>query len=139
MQFQGRNENPHAYSTRIRDGTDVVDIENFKQAYLVTKNRHLANKTKENSIQTLNRTIWTNNKAITSGMRINPDCQYCGEVETMEHMYYGCENFVEKQWLDLSGYLTTLARVKYKTQLLIFLTFKSIIFNWEAPNARSSN
>ena len=68
-------------------------------------------------------------------MRDNPNCQYCGEIETMEHMYYGCENFAEKQWLDLSHYLTTQARNKYNSQLSILITFKSIIFNWEAQNA----
>ena len=116
----------------------MVDIENFKRTYLATKNRHLTNKTNENSIQTLNRTIWTNNKAFKSGMRTDPDCQYCDEVETMEHMSYGCENFAKKQWLDLSRFLTTLARYKYNSQLLIFITFKSIIFNWEAQNAEQA-
>ena len=73
--------------TRVRDGKDVVDVNNFKRAYLVIKNKNLTNKTKENSIQTLNRSIWTNNKAFKYNMRDNPDCQYCGEIETMEHMY----------------------------------------------------
>ena len=116
---------PPAYNTQVRDGKDVVDINNFKKAYLVIKNKHLTNKTKENSIQTLNRTIWTNNKAF----KLNMNCQYCGKIETMEHMHYGCENFEGKQWLDLSRYLTTLARNKYNTQLSILKTFKSIIFN----------
>ena len=88
----------------------------------------------------MNRTIWTNNKEFKSGMRNDPDCQYCGEVETMEHMYYGSENFAENQWLYLSRYLTTLAMSKYNSQLpifitFIFITFKSIFFNWEAKNA----
>ena len=93
----------------MRDNNDVVDIESYKKAYPLTENQHLTNKTKENSIQTLNRTIWTNNKAFKLGMRNNPDCDYCGEIETMEHLYYGCENFAKNQWLDLSRLLTVVA------------------------------
>ena len=72
-------------------------------------------------------------------MRNDPDCQYCGEVETMEQMNYGCEKFGKKQWLDLSRYLTTLTRIKYNSQLPIFITFKINYFQLGGTECSASN
>ena len=88
---------PPALATRIRDRTCYVEKQDFINAYLHIKNPLLCSKTKENSFQTLNRTIWTNNKAFKSGMREDPDCPYCAEVETMEHLYFGCKLYSELQ------------------------------------------
>ena len=54
---------PPALATRIRDRTCYVEKQDFINAYLHIKNPLLCSKTKENSFQTLNRTIWTNNRA----------------------------------------------------------------------------
>jgi hypothetical protein len=45
-------------------------------------------KTKETAFQILNRTTWTNNKAQKSGPRGNPNCDYCGKIETIVHLIH---------------------------------------------------
>jgi hypothetical protein len=66
--------------------------ETFNKAYNIIQLSSLPSKTKETSFQILNRTIWTNNKAYKSGARENPDCEYCGQAETMEHLIHDCKN-----------------------------------------------
>jgi len=58
-----------AYDTRLRNRIDVPSKEEFNSAFLVIKHKYLPLKTKDNSFQTLNRTIWTNNKAFKSGQK----------------------------------------------------------------------
>ena len=40
-------------------------------------------------------------------MRDDPDCLYCGEIETMEHLYFGYEYYSKLQWTDLGKYRTS--------------------------------
>ena len=126
---------PPALATRIKDGKDYVLLPDFINAYRLIKNPLLCSKTKENSFQTLNRTIWTNNKAFKSGMRDDPDCPYCGETETMEHLYFGCENYSELQWTDLGRYITSYIQDKFDpTCPELRITYRSIVFNQEITN-----
>ena len=50
-------EAPPALATRIKDGKDYVLLPDFINAYRLIKKTLLCSKTKENSFQTLNRTI----------------------------------------------------------------------------------
>jgi hypothetical protein len=68
----------------------------------------LPSKTKETTFQILNLTIWTQNKAFKSGMAAEPTCFRCEEVETMEHLLYGCENYSAKVWA-MAGKVLTLS------------------------------
>jgi len=63
-----------AFNTRIRDSIDSIDRNKFTQAFQVIQYKYLPLKTKENSFQTLNRTLWTNSKAFKSNMRDNDEC-----------------------------------------------------------------
>jgi hypothetical protein len=58
----------------------------------------------------LNRTIWTNKKAFKSAARENPDCEYCGQVETMDHLIHDCENYSTPLWVELGESLTQTMR-----------------------------
>jgi len=97
---------PPAYLTRMNDRKDVVALEKFKEAYKVIYHKLLSSKTKENSFQTLNRTIWTNNKAFKSGIAESDGCPYCEETETMEHLYYACEKYSELQWIGIAAIIS---------------------------------
>jgi hypothetical protein len=46
------------------------------------------------------------NKAHKSGMISDPRCLHCDEVETMEHLLYGCEHFSAKIWALLEWSMT---------------------------------
>lgn len=123
---------PPALNTRRRDRVDWVDKDKFMSAYLVIKNSLLSSKTKENSFQTLNRTLWTNNKAYKSGIRASPNCMYCDRAETMEHMLMDCEPYANKIWETWGKILTKLVRdIKQDTSTTINLTYRNIIFNQE--------
>ena len=119
----------------MRDRIDYVQLQDFVNAYLQIKNPLLCSKTKENSFQTLNRTIWTNNKAFKSRTRETPDCPYCGDVETMEHLYFGCKMYSELQWMDLGKYITQYIRQTTDPDCSeIRITYRNIIFNEEIKN-----
>ena len=126
---------PPALATRIRDRTSYVEKQDFINAYLHIKNPLLCSKTKENSFQTLNRTIWTNNKAFKSRMREDMDCPYCAEVETMKHLYFGCELYSELQWIDFCKYITQYIRQTFDPECPeIRITYRNIIFTEEIKN-----
>ena len=109
-----------------------VLLPEFINAYRLIKNPLLCSKTKENSFQTLNRTIWTNNKAFKSGMLDDLDCPYYGEIETMEHLYFGCEYYSELQWTDLGKYITGYIKDKFDPSCPeLRITYRSIVFNQE--------
>ena len=68
-------------------------------------------------------------------MREDPDCPYCAEVETMEHLYFGCEFYSELQWVDLCKYITQYIRQTYDPHCPeIWITYRNIIFNEEIKN-----
>ena len=70
-------KSPPALPTRMRDGKEYLLLPEFMNTYHpLIKHPLLCAKTKENTFQTLNRTIWTNNKAFKSGMRDDPDCPH---------------------------------------------------------------
>ncbi len=77
-----------------RDGVYVPDKTTFTDGYKICKLPGLLSKTREVAFDILNRTVWTNNKAHKSGTRDNPDCQLCGDIETMEHLITGAKPFV---------------------------------------------
>jgi hypothetical protein len=90
----------------------------------------LPSKTKETAFQILNRTIWTNNKAFKSGIADSPNCKYCNQVETMEHLLLQCENYSELVWSRLGEALTlTLRMISGADIARIELTPLHIIFN----------
>ena len=71
---------PPAMNTRLRDSIDVPSLETVIKAYGAIRNPLLTPKTKENSFQTWNRTLWTNNKAFKSKIVDSPACAYCNEI-----------------------------------------------------------
>jgi hypothetical protein len=62
-------------------------------AYNIIGMNSLPLKTKETAFQILNQTTWTNNIAHKSGIRDNPDCHYCGQIKTVEHLAHNCEEY----------------------------------------------
>jgi hypothetical protein len=85
-------------------------METFNKAYNIIQLSSLPSKTKETSFQIINTTIWTNNKAFISRPRENPDCEYCRQIETMEHLTHDCENYSTPPWLELGESLTQTLR-----------------------------
>jgi hypothetical protein len=61
---------------------DSPSSKTFTDAYKVIEIGSMPNKTRETSIQELNRTIWTNKKAFRSGIAENATCNRCEEEET---------------------------------------------------------
>jgi hypothetical protein len=45
--------------------------------------------------------VRTSNKAYKSRMRVGPNCERCGEVETMEHLLYDCMHNSQLVWIHL--------------------------------------
>jgi len=124
-----------AYHTRRQDGVYYPTIETFNKAYNIIQLSSLPSKTKETSFQIINRTIWTNNKAFKSGSRENPECEYCGQIETMEHLIHDCENYSTPLWIELGECLTrTLRTTTGKDIAEIRLTPLEIIFNKIHPS-----
>jgi hypothetical protein len=80
----------------------------FNNAYHVLRLPALTLKTHETAFQMLNRTIRTNNKAYTSRMRPDPNCDRCGKTKTMEHLLCACENYSEPLWNKLADSWTRL-------------------------------
>jgi hypothetical protein len=124
-----------AYHTRRQDGVYYPTAETFNKAYNIIQLSSLPSKTKETSFQILNRTIWTNNKAFKSGARENPDCEYCGQVETMEHLIHDCENYSTPLWVELGESLTqTLRATTGRDMAEIRFTPLEIIYNKIHPS-----
>jgi len=118
-----------AYDMRLRDRIDVPSNEEFNSAFLVIKHKYLPLKTKDNSFQTLNRTIWTNNKAFKSRQREDDQFRFCGDTETMEHMYYFCQHYSKLQWeLFVSAVSVVVKKVN------VYITYRNIIFNTPIKN-----
>jgi hypothetical protein len=85
----------------------------------------------------LNRTVWTNNKAYKSGMAESANCEYCAEIETMEHLIYGCENYSALVWNELSAVATEYTRQAVGHDVArIALTPREIIFNAQHPSIK---
>jgi hypothetical protein len=123
-----------AYHTRRRDGVYVPDIATFNDAYKVLRITSLPSKTKEVAFETLNRTIWTNNKAFKSRMTDSPNCDRCGQTETMEHLLLSCPHYSEQVWAETSHMITdTLTALSETHVARIELTPKEIIFNKPHP------
>jgi hypothetical protein len=124
-----------AYLTRERDDVYVPERRTFSEAYDVLNLPMMPSKTKETAFQVLNRTIWTNNKAHKSGLRENPDCDYCGEEETMEHLLHGCDNYSAMVWEETSRVVTALCAQQAGHDVArIQLTPKEIIYNIPHPS-----
>jgi hypothetical protein len=96
-----------AYQTRIRDNIPIrPTIHTFNNAYQLLRLPLLTSKTRETAFQVLNRTIWTNNKAYKSRMRNNPNCERCGQTETMEHTLCECLHYAQPLWIRLGEIIT---------------------------------
>jgi hypothetical protein len=80
----------------------------FLNAYKILTMSLLPSKMKETTFQVLSRTIWTQNKALKSVMAAEATCFRCDEIETIEHLLYGCENYSLKIWA-LAGRVFTLS------------------------------
>jgi len=120
--------------TRVRDWVDVPSKEEFNSAFLVIKHKYLPLKTKDNSLQTLNRTIWTNNKAFKSRQREDDQCRFCGDTETMEHMYYLCQHYSNLQWELFASALSVVVKKVNAGASNMYITFRNIIFNTPIKN-----
>jgi hypothetical protein len=119
-----------AYSTRIQDGVFYPTVETFTKAYNIIGMNSLPSKTKETAFQTLNRTIWTNNKAFKSKSRNNPNCDYCGQTETVEHLLHDCKEYSAPLWDEFGRCLTrTLTTYSGNEMATIKLTPLEIIYN----------
>jgi hypothetical protein len=124
-----------AYSTRQRDGIDLPERRTFTDAYKIVSHPSLTSKTKEIIFQVLNRTIWTNNKAHKSRRRPDPNCDRCGNQETMEHLLNECSHYAEPLWDKLSRVLTKFLNAISEEYIpRIELGFQHIIFNMPHPS-----
>ena len=124
-----------AYNTRIRDGVYVPDRKTFLDSYKIVDASFIPSKTKELAFQVLNRTLWTNNKAFKSGMRDSPDCKFCGQIETQEHLLFQCEHYSSKLWDELGRVLTTaLAQLNNEYVPRVQFTPAHIVFNKQHPS-----
>jgi len=124
-----------SYASRARDGVYRPDEKTFKDAYKIVDIPELPSKTKESAFEVLNRTIWTNNKAFKSGMVDSPNCERCGEIETMEHLILNCDHYSALLWEELS----TSFKLAIQTMVghdiaCINLTPREIIFNAPHPS-----
>ncbi len=96
-----------AYQTRIRDGIAICPGQRtFNSAYNLLHLPLITSKTRETAFQILYGTTWTNNKAFKSRIRGDPNCDRCGETETMEHLLCECEYYSECLWNRLAEILT---------------------------------
>jgi hypothetical protein len=137
---QARNDHEiaPAFQTRMRDHIATVNENDFAAAYHMVQHPLLSSKTKENSFQTLNRTLWTNNKAFKSRKADSAMCDYCDSVETMEHLLMTCENYSEPRWQQLSGALKIATRTYTNVEhASADITFASIIFNKEIEGIKN--
>jgi hypothetical protein len=107
----------------------------FLNVYKMLSMSLLLSKTKETTFQILNRTIWTQNKAFKSGMATEATCFRCDEVETMEHLLYGYENYSANIWA-MAGRVLTLSLSRHSGDFIprIDLTPLEIVFNKPHPS-----
>ncbi len=98
-----------AYHIRIWDNIAVRPSQSdFNNAFRVLRLPSVTSKTRETAFQILNRTIYTSNKAFKSRMWPNPNCERCGQTETMEHLLCECEYYSEPLRNKLAEILTML-------------------------------
>ena len=129
---------PPAYSTRLRDGIPVPALDDFINAYRVLDNHLLSSKTKENAFQTLNRTLWTRNKAHKSRMQADSSCPFCQLPETMEHLLADCEAYSGPRWENIAANITTAIRQYTNNPTASApLTYRTILFHQEIPTIKS--
>jgi len=88
------------------------------------------------AFQVLNRTVWTNNKAFKSGRQNNPDCNRCGQPETMEHLLYDCEKYSLAIWDKIQVLTHTLEAHTGDEIPKINLTPLEIIYNATNPSMK---
>jgi ribosomal protein S15P/S13E len=68
-------------------------------------------------------------------MRLDPNCERCGKVETMEHLLCECENYSEPLWNKLADSLTQLFRVISQDDVpRVDLGQTNIIYNIPHPS-----
>ena len=124
-----------AYNTRIRDQVYRPDPDTFKNAYKILEMPWIPSKTKEIVFEILNRTIWTNNKSFKSQKSPSPNCDRCGEVETMEHLLHDCDYYSAPLWQEFSSVLTQSIQHHHGQGIAqIHLTPREIIFNAHHPS-----
>jgi hypothetical protein len=124
-----------AYKTRTRDQVYVPEERTFNDAFKVLRLRMIPSKTRETIFQVLNRTVWTNNKAFKSHVVDSPNCQRCGELETMEHLLLECEHYSQLVWTELGGVVTeAFTEMSGLQASRVQFTAKEIIFNKPHPS-----
>ena len=124
-----------SFQTRQRDGVYFPEPNTFVQAYKMLDCPFIPSKTKEISFQILNRTLWTANKAFKSNMKENPNCNFCDQIETMEHLLYQCEHHSALVWEELGLRLTETIRVHSGVYVpRVEFTPLHIIFNKPHPS-----
>ena len=124
-----------AYNTRQRDRIYLPERRTFTDAYKLVSNPALTSKTKEIIFQILNRTIWTKNKAHKSRRRLDPNCDRCGNPETMEHLLNECSHYSEPLWDRLGELLTKFLNSISEDYIpRVELGFRQVIFNMPHPS-----
>jgi hypothetical protein len=126
-----------AYLTRRKDRVFYPTAETFNNAYNIIGLNSLPSKTKETAFQILNRTIWTNNKAYKSGKRENPNCDYCNQPETVEHLIHNCEEYSAELWTELGHSLTAALTAHSGNEIpTIQLSPLEIVYNKIHPSVK---
>ena len=126
-----------AYRTREKDGVYRPDEDTFTAGYKILEGPLLPSKTKEMAFEVLNRTIWTNNKAYKSGLTQSPNCDRCGQTETMEHLLHDCEYYSTPLWEEVGAMITAgIQERKGEEVARMALTAREIIFNAPHPSLK---
>ncbi len=108
----------------------------FSNAYNLLRFPSITSETQETIFQILNQTVWTNNEAFESQMRPDPNCERCGEVETMKHLLCECEYYYsELLWNRLAKILTKLININTTDPVpRVDLGQTNIIYNIPHPS-----
>jgi hypothetical protein len=86
---------PPSYFSRRKEGKVVPLLKDYMLGYRRIFALRLPAKTLEVAFLTLNRQIWTNQKAWWAGKEGNntPECTLCGEEEDTEHLLFSCKEY----------------------------------------------
>ncbi len=120
----------------MRDNTYILPTPGtFNNANKLLRLSILTSKTRETSFQVLNRTVWTNNKAFKSRIRLNPNCERCWHAETIKHLLCDCMHYSQLLRICLGEVITIY--LKYQCSRLrtrVEYGQLNIIYNFPHPS-----